>query len=305
MFGLNTFSLMDGEPGAAGGGTSAPGPATGTGAPAPAPASGTPAPAPAAGATPWYGTVKPETKGVVEMKGWNNFDAAVESYVNLEKLARAPADRLLQLPAQIATDADEATQKAHGAEMRKVYERLGMPAKPEDYGLKAGDNDGAFTKAAAGWFHELGLSTKQAQALQAKYDTYSNEQIALAKQAYEATITGESETLKSQWGAAYEKNRAIAGGAMKLLGLDEKSVNALEQALGWSATMTLLHNVGLKIGEDKFIGGDSALKQSMSPDEARARKAALMNDKAWVQRYSAGGVREAEELKRLIEFTLV
>ncbi len=261
-------------------------------------------PPPAGGdAKPWYGEVAPETKGVIEMKGWSKLDDVVQGYSNLEKLRGVPADRLLTLPAALSDKADEAAKKAHEAEYGKIYDRLGRPEKPEGYKLPFKD-DGKFSKEASTWFHEAGLSAAQAQKLAAKWEAYGETMGATMTQQREAATLQQQNEVKSKWGGAYEKNIQVASGAMKMLGLDEAKVNALEGALGWGGVMELLHGIGSKIGEDKFISGDSAVKGSMTPDEARARITALKNDGAWVQKYLAGGTVEKAEMERLQHFAV-
>ena len=63
-----------------------------------------------------------------------------------------PADQILRLP------------KADDAEgMMKVYDRLGRPAKPEEYKLpKVAHRTPEAEKAAQEWFHKAGLTTSQA-----------------------------------------------------------------------------------------------------------------------------------------------
>lgn len=295
---------MPPENDAAPGGTTPPAASGGT--PTPAASGGTPVPGASGGTptTPWFGTtVKPETKGTIEMKGWGSLDSVVESYANLEKLAKAPADRIVHLPAPLPANADEATKKAYEAEFGKIYDRLGRPAKPEDYKLTSKDN-GDFLKTASKWLHDAGLSTAQAQRLAASWEAHNEKLAADATATYEASIKEASEAQHVKWGAAYEKNLTVARGAMAMLGLDAPAVDALEKALGWGKTMDLLYSIGTKIGEDKFIGGESALKGTMSPDEAKARKAALKADKAWVTRWAAGGANEKAEMEKLEQYIL-
>jgi hypothetical protein len=237
------------------------------------------------------------------MKGWKEPGEAVKSYRDLERLRGVPADRLLTLPAALAPEADEAARTAHSAERMKIYDRLGRPAKAEDYKLEFKDG-GEFAKAASTWFHELGLNVEQAQAIGKKFNAHNEAQAAAQVAAYESKVVEQQDAVKREWGGAYEKNMSVASGVVKTFGFDKPVVDALESALGWGGTMKLLHNIGKQIGEDRFVQGGSAHASAMTPEEAKTRIGTLKADKEWVKRYTAGGSAEAAELERLQKFAL-
>lgn len=267
----------------------------GTGAPAPA--APAPAAAPAAGgATPWYGGFEPDLRGYIETKGFPSDDkglaALAGSYRNLEKHFGVPAEQLLKLPKD---DADKET-------WNKIYDRLGRPAKPEEYELPipAGVDDG-YAKFIATTMHELGITKKQAQALAAKQNEFVAGEATRQAEAYSATIEQQDSALHSKWGEAYDKNIQIARGSFAELGLKPEAVDALEKVMGFAGVMEFFHNIGSKIGEDKFVspGGVAGFAGKMSPAAAQSRLDAIRNDPVLSAKYVNGDAALRAEMDNL------
>lgn len=276
------YSLM--ETGSEGGG--------GTGAPAPA-ASGAPA---AGGATPWYGGFEPDLRGYVETKGFpadsKGLVALADGYRNLEKHFGVPPEQLLKLPK------DESDKET----WNKIYDRLGRPAKPEEYELPvpAGVDD-SYAKFISTAMHELGITKKQAQALAAKQNEFVAAETARQQESYKATIEQQDSALHSKWGEAYDKNIQIAKGAFAELGIKPEAVDALEQAMGFAGVMEFFHGIGSKIGEDKFVSanGTAGFAGKMSPDAAQARLKAITSDPVLAQKYVNGDAALRAEMDTL------
>lgn len=260
----------------------------------------TPASAPAANSapsgTPWYGGFDPDLKGYIETKGFpadeKGLSALANSYRNLEKHFGVPAEQLLRLPK------DENDKDGWG----KIYERLGRPAKPEEYQLPVPEgDDGEYAKFISTAMHELGLTKKQAQALAAKQNEFVGELTKREIAAYQETIKMQDQTLKREWGPAYDKHIQIAKGAFAELGLKPDVVDAMEKAIGFAETMKFFHTIGSKIGEDKFVSadGDPSFGGAMSPDAAQARLEAIKNDPVLSAKYVAGDAALKAEMDKL------
>lgn len=287
MFFKNKFMSPEGD--APSGGTGAP-------APAPAPASA-PAPAPApGGAAPWYGGFEPDLRGYIETKGFpsdvKGLAALADGYRNLEKHFGVPAEQLLKLPK------DENDKET----WNKIYDRLGRPAKPEEYELPvpAGVDD-SYAKFISTAMHELGITKKQAQTLAAKQNDFVAKQEAAAATAYKAAIEKQDGELHTKWGDAYDKNTQIAKGAFAELGIKPEAVDALEQVMGFAGVMEFFHGIGSKIGEDKFVSakGTAGFAGKMSPVAAQARLDAIRNDPALSQKYINGDAALRAEMDTL------
>lgn len=250
----------------------------------------------AGAAAPWFSGFEPELKGYIETKGFpsdaKGLAALANSYRNLEKHFGVPAEQLLKLPKD---DSDKAAWD-------KIHERLGRPAKPEEYELSvpAGDS-GEYAKFIATAMHELGITKKQAQALAAKNNEYASQAEKREAEAYQNTIKEQDTALRTEWGQGYDKNIQVARGSFAELGISVDVVNALEKAMGFAGVMKFFHGIGSKIGEDKFIaGGDSQrFNGVMSPEAARVRIQAIKSDPALSAKYIQGDAALRAEMDNL------
>ena len=289
---MTIFNMLDSRFGTAcleGEGDPAPAPAA---APAPAVESA-PAAAPAPALFSWDNAgLTADNRTFIGTKGFEGADTLVESYRNLEKLAGAPADQLIKLP---ATD--------DPAAWRPIYERLGAGKEAGDYKLPVPEGqDGEFAKVAAGWFHEAGISVKAATALVEKW----NEHMAGAadgnvKQRAQQD-TAEMAALDTEWGPNKQANTVLVDKAAEAFGMSQEQLLALRQAMGPAAAMKFMHTIGSKMGvEGEFIG-DSGERRGfggITPEQAKADIQARREDKTWVQKYSSGDKDARAEMDRL------
>lgn len=263
-----------------------------------APVADTAAPvAPAAPAAPetWYSKAADDVRGYVEMKGWKDPFEVVTGYKNLEKLVGLPADQILRMP------------KADDAEgVMKVFDKLGRPAKADDYGLKAPEGVSEnFVKNASAWFHEIGLTKNQASKLVEKLGADVAQTRQAAAEAEALQVKEGAEKINKEWGAALEKNKAIVDGVAREFGMSAEQVLGLRKALGVDGAMNFLYSIGKKLGEDTFVaqnGGPKGFGQAMTPGEAKARIESLRSDPEFAAKYANGGAKEKEEMDRLHQF---
>lgn len=260
-----------------------------------APAAGgtivTPAP-PAAPAADWTAALEPEMRGFVQNRGFADPKTLLESYRNLEKVMGAPKERLLTLP-----------EKMDDASMAPIFERLGRPKTPAEYKIAPKEGgDPKFLEAVSNWFHEAGLSTAQAEKIAAKWTAFGADMNKVGLEAKATAALTEQAALKREWGAAYEQNLDIARNAAKTFGLDAETLTGIEAVLGFSKTHKFALAIGVGLGEGKFVtGGPSSFKGTSTPEQALNKLETLKQDKAWVDRYLAGGAAEKEEFTRLHE----
>lgn len=278
---VDASGASGGGNGAAGGGAG-----TGTGADGGAPAAGG-----GGSSASWYGEVDGDLKGYIENKGWKGGADVVQGYRNLEKLVGVPQERLLKLP-----DKDDAP------EWGDVYNRLGRPETPDGYKLPVPEGgDPEFAKAASGWFHEAGLSAKQAVKVTEAWNKHMAEVVAQRDQQYQAQVQKDEGDLKREWGAAYDKHVQVAQAAARAFGLDAETIDKLEESMGFGKLMKFMHGIGSKLGEDSFETGQGQSGFSLTPDAARNRIEALKKDEAWVQKYVNGDMEARNELERLLK----
>lgn len=258
---------VEGNPSSTGspdGGT--PSPASG-GAPATPASGGTPA-TPAAPATgSWLDSLPEELRSSKSLSKFDSVHSLAQGYVNAEQLI---GREKLPVP-----KTDE--------EYMAVYDRLGRPKTPEDYGLSidgaeynpqlkdALQKDLAWFKSTA---HQIGLSSKQAEALFNGYLSNTSENMRQVDANIDYEMAAAEATLQKDFGRDYKRNVALANRALSFYG-SENLVKAVEASgLGRNPDFVkMMHKIGMErheeIGIDK--GGISegkstaaALEEAMS-----------------------------------------
>jgi hypothetical protein len=264
------------------------------------PAGGAPTqdPAPSAAPAPdasksWYSGFDELTRGYVEQKGFKDPAAVVNSYQNLEKLmGHERAGRTMVLPKD---DQDTET-------LGKIYDRLGRPAAPEDYKLPVPEGDqGEFAKVAASKFHELGLSSKQGQALAEWFNGHGTQLQQQQEAAFERQRDEDFGKLEAEWGNQFEVRSEVARRAMREAGLSPEEGAMLERTLGVHKAAKAFEFFGKLFTEHggKGFENSGGGKFSQTPEEAKARINTLTKDKAWQQRYFAKDADAVAEFDRL------
>ncbi len=272
--------------------TSTPAAPTSTGAaPAPAPSTETVNPGS------WMAGFNDDLKGYATTKGFKDPAAVTDAYRNLEKLQGVPQDRLLKLPESFYDDKGALT-----AEGRGIFERMGAPKDPKDYGIEMPKEGGdaarleGFLKAA----HEMGLTKAQAQKLAATDGAYMQQVLEAQKAQATQVFNDQQKALQAEWGAAYDSNRNIAADAARKMGLDAKKIDALSGALGHAETMKLLASIGKSVGESAFVQGQRA-NTPLEPASAKSRISELMADKDFGARLMNGEADAKATWQRLHE----
>lgn len=257
---------------------------------------------PTLAAKPWYEGADAELIGHIQNKGWHDKPAneaalaAIQAHREAEKFVGAPADRIIKLPA--STD-DEAGWK-------DVFKRLGAPDKPEGYdfsSVKVGDAevDPALVQFFRDQAVKLHLPAAAAPALLADYLKHQDGIGAAATAEKTAKLAEEHKVLDANWGANKEGNTYLARKGAEKLGLDAAAVDALEGVVGYAKTMEALRKVGEISGEAKFITGTGLTKDGiMTREQASARKAELMADKTWAEKYLNGDAAAGREMTALL-----
>lgn len=275
---------------------------------APAAPAATPAPsaAPAAPAVPapaaWHSSLDQETLGWAQNRGLDKLDqagallATIKQARELEKLRGAPADRLIQLPADPSL----------AGSMDPVYARLGRPATADGYKLEMAVEDAAeadaVVKALAPSLHAAGLSQSQFNAVFKAVSEYAAKLSQESASATEAQAAANMAKLKQEWGSDFDANLVIAKRTAQKLGVDAETVDALEAALGSNTgVVKLFARIGAGSAEAAFVGGQAPLGVGTAAG-AEARIAELRKDPEFSRRYLAG---DAEAVRTMKNLTLV
>lgn len=242
---------------------------------------------------PWSANLSPELKEYVGANGkeWQNLDAVVNSYKNLEKLHGVPAERIIKLP-----------DSPDSPEWKDVYKRLGTPDSPDGYGLEAADEaDTSMVDWAKDAFHSLNLTESQGQSLVEKFNEYVNGQDNSSRETSAADAAKQEMSLKKDWGSAYDQNVANAQHAARRFGITADAIDALDQTMGHAETMKLMNKIGSKLGEAGFHNGleGGGFGNIMTPEQAKSQINALKQDSAFTSKYLAGDVESKNKLSSL------
>lgn len=262
----------------------------GAGAGTPPPAAATPPPATAD----WISGIKnDEIRGFVQTKGFKDPEILADSYRQLEKLIGVPKDQILKLPTDFNTPEGEA-----------VFQRLGKPEKPEGYNIEvpkdATPADKEFMDWAKNTFHKSNMTSDQAKNLLGEWNSF---QQAAAKKQLEAIETQnktEYDTLKSQWGNAYDQKLEVGKAAAKEFGLTQEQIQGIQNTVGYEKTMKLFHDIGSKLGETPFVQGNGKNGfGAMDTETAKSLIAAKKSDSEFMKKYSNGDANAKAEMGRL------
>ena len=172
----------------------------------------------------WYdGIEDADVKAWAASRGYTGLQDAARGHMNLEKMRNVPADRLLELPEDMA---------AEGA-MDGIWKKLGRPddwegyglAKPEDLEDEAWSDDYAQHMAKAA--HKYGVSKAAMEGLfgaQLEFSKMLGTQIDQENKNAAVNLDAE---LREKWGTSYADNMNFAKLGAELAGEDEKAVTEL------------------------------------------------------------------------------
>lgn len=268
-------------------------------APAAAPDGTTPSAAPAEA---WYSGMgfDQDTIGWMENRGLTKMDQAealknsLNGFRNAEKFLGVPKDQLLRLP-----NFDTAEQ----TELDQFYNKLGRPADAKGYELPI--PEGAPTEYAdymKDVFHKAGITAKQAKILaEANNDFGSKIGQTTEQQKLEMNKT-QQESLRKEWGDAYEAQMGTARYAFQELGIDSKQVDALQDAMGFDGVMKFFANLGSKFGEGRYVSGGSNPNGPMTPAQAQSQIKQLQGDLEFGRKLTAGNAEAKAMWDRLHRF---
>lgn len=229
-------------------------------------------------------------------KGFKSPADVVTSYRGAEKLLSTSPDQIIKLPQGEFNQENWNTQ---------VADRLGRPKEAAGYELTKlvpTGQDTKFAETAQGKFHELGLTSRQAQELTKWWNGQAGDMTKAQSEATTAKHNAEVSTLKAEWGNKFDANAALVDKAAGEFGMTPEQITALKSTMGPAAAMKFLHTIGSKLGvSDTFIGPDgrqTTFTGGMTPDQAKAEIAALRKDTAFIAKYTGG---DAESKRKMTE----
>ena len=245
----------------------------------------------------WTQGFNEDLKGFVSTKGFQSADAVVDAYRNLEKMIGAPPERILKLTDKMRGDDGMLT-----AEGRAIFERLGAPKDAKDYQIEVPKEygDANMAESFRKLFHDEGINKSSAEKIVKSWNEYQANAMKTAKEQSELAFKNADQNLRKEWGQAYDQNLNIAKEAVRTLGIGEKEINAMSQALGHDKAMQFFQKMGSSVGEGKFVKGGNP-SSVMEPGQAQYQIKELMKDRDFGARLSKGDAEATGRWNRLHE----
>lgn len=187
------------------------------------------------------------------------------------------------------------------------WDRLGRPARPEDYVISRPELpegmewDAAAEAAFRPVAHRLGLLPHQVDGVIGLFA-----ELQAARPGGEAAVAAGPDAasleadLREGWGASYDAELARARRAAQAFASPEE-LSRIEGDLGSAAMVRLFARVGAAMGEDRLVSGSSPAR--LGPAEARAAIDAVMGDPRhpYWDRWHPGHRAAVTEVTRLFE----
>lgn len=266
---LRTFKLKLNLLNPDGGGGGAPPPAAPPAAP-PAEGGGTTPPPAFAWPEKWKDHLPEDIRGEKVFESIQDIPNLAKSFVSAQKLVGK--DKIV-IPDKHSTPEDW---------RKNVWEKLGLPAKPEDYALKVDEKlqlDKGFIDKFKEHAFKTGILPQHAQAI---LDWYGPAAVEAAGQAQEAAKqrheAGVAE-LKKEWGDGYATQIRAANLAITEFGGEELIKYLGETGLNADPKLVkLFAKIGSVLKEDELKGGGGRGEYRMTPAEAIAAIGKMRSD---------------------------
>ncbi len=237
----------------------------------------------------WTSGFADDLKGYVTTKGFQNAGAVADAYRNLEKLHGAGPDKLLRMPDNLSAP-----------EARAFWERIGAPKEAKEYNIEIPKEHG--DQALADWFKDTAfknnMTKTQAESFVKTWNERAASSIAAAKKAAADAQTAAEANLKTEWGAAFEKNKNMVEQTAAAIGITADQAQALGRVLGPEGAPKLMLKLASAVKESDFVGGAKGGGDVNTPDGAMSKIKQLSQDPAFMSRYLSGDKNALEEMTR-------
>lgn len=211
----------------------------------------------------WHEVLPGAYKGHKALDGVEGMEQLLKGYVDLKGLEGATV-----VPGKDASDEDKA----------KFFKALGVPDKHEDYAIdkvevyEGMDVTGEIMPEIKQLFHQLKLNGVQANGAFKGYMELEKAKFKAKQEAKEKARDKAIETLKTEYGADFEKNKNIANKALKKF-VKEDAFNRLKEK-GFTAdpdVVEIFYQVGKSTLDDSTLSGTGAKKKAERPKDAMGR----------------------------------
>jgi hypothetical protein len=258
---------------------------------------------PGGGAPPaaWHAGAEAEVMGHWQTQGWDLTNPLTVATA-ATKVAR---DYAAQFGGAAPNEIIRMPKAGDEAGARAMWQRLGVPPDVNGYDLSAikfadgTDLDEGFVSSFRAAAHKLNIPKDQAVGLAQEVVRYMEGAEAAETAASVAKNLEESTALRTNWGKNWDVNMHVAKQAALKLGFTEDQINGLQKTVGYARTMETFRNLGMSQGEGRFLEGGANGGGVFTKEQAVAKKAELMKDTPWVQKYLSGDSAAKNEMTQL------
>jgi hypothetical protein len=182
-----------------------------------------------------------------------------------------------------------------------VYDKLGRPKLPAEYGLKPMEGTTASSSRRPRPGCTRPAEWAQARTINERWNAHMSEQIKSTETAAQAAHTAQIEQLKKDWGADFESTKRSST-AHRQIRHECGSADALKQAMG-PADADEVHAQHRQSWASKAASSKARQRRWLQRHDSRSRRrrrsAELRKDPAFTARFLAGDVEARKEMERL------
>lgn len=223
---------------------------------------------------------------------------ALSPYTSFEGLARSHVAAQRMIGKRI--------EDASPEELARFSARHGRPETPDGYEFPAGEEPPAghapaLEAEARRWFHEAGLSQRQAEVLYGKWNAFAAEQAGEAEHEMEEARAGAESALRAEWGRAYDRRVGAARRAVAEYGGADLAGFLEDTGLGNDPRLVkAFARIAAELAEDGLAGGAEG-EFAMAPDAARAEIARVIASPAYFDARHPEHAATVERMRALFE----
>ena len=244
----------------------------------------------------WRSTIPEDLRNDPSLADIQDVSSLAKGYVHAQHMIGSD---------KVAIPAKDASEEV----MSEFYNKLGRPETAKGYEMPtenmpevpiSEELSGAFFEEA----HRIGLNGQQAAALIRWQAEQAEQGLVQGQQNHEMALEKASDSMRKEFGKAYDEKMDMAKGAAKQFGGDELMALLDSTGLGNEpALIKAFANIGKAIASDEIIGGGGRQGFMVSPSEAKTQISQLKRDPDFMKSYqdsgSIGHVEAAAEMNKL------
>ena len=239
--------------------------------PAAAESAAPPAPPKVEAAKTWLDEMPAEFKESDTLKRYKSVKDLAAAYLSAQKFISADK---IPVPSKHATP----------EEWQKVFNKLGVPEKVEEYNISIDEKlgfDKTFAEEYKKQAHALGILPHQAQQIIEWAGKFSNDAVQKQVQTFDSQQATALEGLKKEWGSAYDAKLGQAAAVIQQYGDDSLREYLNKTKLGNDVNLIkLLSSVGEKLNmEGTIVDAGSSTNKAHTPEQAMAEINKIMGDR--------------------------